>query len=82
MKVRVLVFFKDGVFDPQGSTLASSLKQVGFTNVTETRVGKVIDIDIVSNSVDEAKRTAEKMAEKLLANPVIEKFQVEIPRTL
>jgi phosphoribosylformylglycinamidine synthase len=78
MKARVHGFYKDSVFDPQGNTLAESLRRVGFSQVKEVRVGRVIDIELNTASADEAKRELHKMCEKLLANPVIESFKYEI----
>lgn len=72
------VFYKDSVFDPQGNTLAESLKRMGFQKVKGVRVGKVIDVELDSRSRDEAKHDIDKMCEKLLANPVIESFKYEI----
>lgn len=78
MKGRVFIFLKEGVFDPQGNTVATSLKQLGFKRVKDVRIGKVIDIDLEANSKDEAKIELHKMCEKLLANPVIESFKYEV----
>lgn len=78
MKARVYVFYKDSVFDPQGNTLAESLKRMGFQKVKGVRVGKVIDVELDAKAKDDAKRDVEKMCEKLLANPVIESFKYEI----
>lgn len=78
MKGRVLIFFKDGVFDPQGNTVAQSLKQIGFRKVSDVRIGKVIDITLEANSKDEAKAELNKMCDKLLANPVIESYRCEV----
>lgn len=78
MKARVHVFYKDSVFDPQGNTLAQSLKRIGFARVTDVRVGKVIDIQLDNTSREDAKRDLQKMCEKLLANPVIESFKYEL----
>ena len=77
MKARVTIFYKDSVFDPQGNTIAGSLRRVGFQKVKDVRVGKVIDVDIETASMDEAKRDIQKMCEKLLVNPVIESFRYE-----
>lgn len=77
MKARVHVFYKDSVFDPQGNTIAQSLRRVGFQKVKDVRVGKAIDVEIDCPSWDEAKRDLDKMCEKLLVNPVIESFRVE-----
>lgn len=78
MKARVTVFCKEGVFDPQGHTLATSLRQTGFGAVKDARVGKVIDIELSAGSTAEAKASVQQMCEKLLANPVIESFSYEI----
>ncbi len=78
MKVRVHVFLKDSVFDPQGSAVQNSLVQMGFKKVEKVRIGKAIDLEINSQSADEAKREASKMCEKLLSNPVIESFRCEV----
>lgn len=77
MKARVHIFFKDSVFDPQGNTLAQSLRRVGFSKVKDVRVGKVIDVEVDNQERDEAKRDLQKMCEQLLANPVIESFKFE-----
>ena len=77
MKARVHIFYKDSVFDPQGNTLAHSLRRVGFAKVKDVRVGKVIDVEIENLDKDEAKRDLQKMCVELLANPVIESFKFE-----
>ena len=77
MKARVHIFFKDSVFDPQGNTLAQSLRRVGFAKVKDVRVGKVIDVEVENQEKEEAKRDLQKMCEQLLANPVIESFKFE-----
>ena len=79
MKARVLIFYKDSVFDPQGNTLAHSLKRVGFAKVKDVRVGKVIDVELDNQDREEAKRDLQKMCESLLANPVIESYRFEFP---
>ena len=78
MKGRVFVFLKEGVFDPQGNTVALSLKQLGFKKVKDVRIGKVIDVDLEASSKDEAKVELHKMCDKLLANPVIESYKYEV----
>lgn len=79
MKARVLIFFKDSVFDPQGNTLAQSLKRGGFTKVKDVRVGKVIDVEMDNVDREEARRDLQKMCDSLLANPVIEAYRFEFP---
>ncbi|MBM4304063.1 MAG: phosphoribosylformylglycinamidine synthase subunit PurS [Deltaproteobacteria bacterium] len=81
MKARIHVFYKDGVFDPQGNTVEESLKKMGFSRIKNLRIGRVIDLEIDYPSKEEAKREVTKMCEKLLANPVIESFKHEIMET-
>ena len=78
MRARVHVFYKDSVFDPAGNTLENSLRQQGFTGVSGVRIGKAIDMQIASDNNEEALLVAKQMCDKLLANPVIESYQVEI----
>ena len=78
MKARITVFCKEAVFDPQGHTLAVSLKQIGFQSVRSARVGKIIELDLANHSASEARASVQQMCEKLLANPVIESFTYEI----
>ena len=78
MRATVKVGLKDGVLDPQGRAIEHALHGLGFTNVTELRAGKVISFLIDALSADEARAQAEAMARRLLANTVIEQFEVEI----
>lgn len=77
MKARIYVFYKDSVFDPQGNTVAGSLKRMGFSKVEDVRMGKVIDVEFKQSSVEEARKDVAKMCDKLLVNPVIESYKVE-----
>ena len=76
MKVKVIVTPKNGVLDPQGKVIQQTLNGMGFSSVNEVRQGKYFDIDI--NEKDEAKTKArvEDMCKKLLANLVIEDYQI------
>lgn len=78
MKARVTVFYKDSVFDPQGNTLAQSLRRLGFGKVGDVRVGKVVDLQLSYGSRSEAENDLRKMCNELLANPVIESYKYEI----
>lgn len=78
MKARVQVFYKDSVFDPQGNTVSHSLQQLGFAQVSDVRIGKVIDVDLKTTDRKEAETMARKMCDTLLVNPVMESFQIEI----
>ena len=76
MKVKVIVTPKSGVLDPQGKVIQQTLNGMGFSSVNEVRQGKYFDIEI--NEKDEAKTKArvEDMCKKLLANLVIEDYQI------
>ena len=77
MKVRVLVSPKKGILDPQGSAVRGSLEQLGFA-VSEARVGRIVDLDINVPDGADARRAAEQMCEQLLANPLIESYEIQV----
>ena len=78
MKARVYVMPKAGVLDPQGKAIGHALEGLGFAGVNDVRAGKVIELDLAETDPDAARKTAEEMARKLLANTVIESFRVEL----
>jgi len=69
---------KDGVLDPQGKAIGHALNSLGFAGVGEVRAGKVIELDLTETDPARARAEAEAMARRLLANTVIERFNVEI----
>jgi phosphoribosylformylglycinamidine synthase subunit PurS len=77
MRATVLVRPKAGILDPQGEAVESSLRQLGFP-VGEARVGRVIDLDVDAATADEARREIERMCQRLLANPLIESYEIEV----
>ena len=78
MKVRVEVKLKSGVLDPQGRAVAHALNDLGFDEVKDVRIGKAIELDINETDAQKAKARAAQMADKLLANLVIESYQIEV----
>lgn len=78
MKVRVLVSFKDSVLDPQGQTVKNALHTLGYDCVRDVRQGKVFELDMPDVSHKEAAELVPEIADKVLANPIIEKFDWEI----
>lgn len=78
MKAVVNVFLKEGVLDPQGKATRHALGSLGFNNVNEVRIGKQIVLDLDASSKEEAIKEVEKMSETLLANTVIEDYNIEI----
>ncbi|OYV36842.1 MAG: phosphoribosylformylglycinamidine synthase [Acidocella sp. 20-61-6] len=78
MKAIVTVMLKNGVLDPQGKAIGHALNALGFPQVGEVRAGKVIELELQETDAAKAKAAAEDMAQKLLANTVIESFKVDI----
>lgn len=78
MKATVHVTLKPGVLDPQGRAIAGALGDLGFSDVAGVRQGKFIELDIADQPVADAKAVVEEMCKKLLANPVIENYSIEI----
>jgi len=78
MRARVHVFYKDSVFDPQGSTVAQSLRKLGFSRVKNVRMGKVLDIELEDSSRENIREEVRSMCDKLLSNPVIESYKIEL----
>lgn len=78
MKARVFVTLKPSVFDPQGRTIVEALHSLGYNGVGDVRQGKYFELEVDAGSADEARRVVTEVAEKVLANPVIESYQIEI----
>ena len=77
MKARVFVTLKPSVFDPQGRAIADALQSLGYHTIAEVRQGKYFELDVAASSADDAKRLAAEVADRVLANPVIESFRIE-----
>ncbi len=78
MKARVFVTLKNGVLDPQGKAIGHALNGLGFARVGEVRQGKVIDLELAEKDEAVARAALKEMCEKLLANTVIEKYEIEL----
>jgi phosphoribosylformylglycinamidine synthase subunit PurS len=77
VKATVLVRPKPGILDPQGEAVESSLRQLGFP-VAETRVGRLVDLEVEAADAAEARAKLAEMCERLLANPLIESYEIEL----
>ena len=77
MKVRVLVRLKPGILDVQGAAVKRALGGLGFTDVADVRVGKVIELEVDAASAAEARARVDAMCRKLLANPILEDYAIE-----
>ncbi len=78
IKARVTVTLKNGVLDPQGKAIEGALSALDFTGVGSVRQGKVFEIELEGSDAAKAEDDIKAMCEKLLANTVIENYQVEI----
>ncbi len=78
MTVLVKVMLKSGVLDPQGKAIADALHRLGYTSVADVRAGKLFRIDVETADAAHAREVGVQMAAKLLANPVIEDFEVAL----
>ena len=76
MKIKVVVTLKNGVLDPQGKAIQQTLNGMGFSTVNEVRQGKFFEVDVNEKDEAKAKNKVEDMCKKLLANLVIENFEI------
>jgi phosphoribosylformylglycinamidine synthase PurS subunit len=77
VKATVLVRPKPGILDPQGEAVESSLRQLGFP-VADARVGRLVDLEVEASDAEEARAKLAEMCERLLANPLIESYEIEV----
>ena len=78
MKARVYVTLKPAVHDPQGETILHALETLGYGAVTDVRQGKFFELTLDVNSKEDAERLAREIASRVLSNPVLEVFEVEV----
>ncbi|RMG45550.1 MAG: phosphoribosylformylglycinamidine synthase subunit PurS [Candidatus Dadabacteria bacterium] len=76
MKAQVLVRLKPGVLDVQGKAVEHGLKSLGFNNVSDVRIGRLVEFEIESDSTEDARREVTEICEKLLANTIIENYEI------
>ena len=79
MKAKVYITLKPGLLDAQGKTIKGALESLGFRGVHEVRMGKYIELELNGGvRPDAAKREVERMCQKLLANPIVETYRVDV----
>jgi len=76
MKATIYISLKNGVLDPQGKAIENALGQLGFDGVDNVRQGKMIELELADTDIDQARDRLKKMCEKLLANTVIENYEI------
>jgi phosphoribosylformylglycinamidine synthase PurS subunit len=77
VRATVLVRPKPGILDPQGEAVLGSLRQLGFA-IEDARVGRVVDLELRNGDREQARAELERMCEQLLANPLIESYEIEL----
>lgn len=77
MRATVLVRPKQGILDPQGEAVQGSLRKLGF-DVSRVRVGRVLDVELAADGAEDARAQVERMCAELLANPLIESFEIRL----
>ena len=77
MKIRVLVRLKSGIMDVQGAAVKRALTGLGFSEVADLRIGKIIEIDLDDAAAADARERVREMCRQLLANPILEDFTIE-----
>ncbi len=82
MKVRVLVRLKPGILDVQGAAVKRALAGLGFADLTDLRIGKVIEVELDAATAAEARQRVGEMCRQLLANPILEEYTIEIADAL
>jgi phosphoribosylformylglycinamidine synthase subunit PurS len=78
VKATVLVRPKPGILDPEGQAVESSLRELGFS-VADARVGRLVELELEASDPTAARDEVERMCEQLLANPLIESYEIELP---
>ncbi len=78
MKVRIHITLKNGVLDPQGKAVAHALHGLGFSSVTGVRQGKYLELELSETDIGQARTVVADMCERLLANTVIENYEIDI----
>ena len=78
MKATIYISLKNGVLDPQGKAIESALGQLGFDGVDNVRQGKMIELELADTDANQARGRLREMCEKLLANTVIENYDIRL----
>ena len=78
MKAKIHVTLRKSILDPQGNAIEGALSGLGFDGVSNVRQGKVIELEVAESDADKARAQIEEMCQKLLANPVMENYEIEL----
>ena len=78
MKATVCITLKAGLLDAQGKTVKHALASLGFKGVTDVRIGKYVELELTGAGTASTKKDVERMCQKLLANPVVETYRIDV----
>ena len=78
MRAKICITLKPGLLDAQGKTIKNALESLGFKGVADVRMGKYVEIELNGTRAASAKHEVERMCKKLLANPIVEQYRIEI----
>lgn len=78
MRLQILVRLKAGVLDVQGKAIEHGIATLGFNDISDVRVGKLIELDVKATSIDGAKEEVERICKEFLANPIIENYEIRM----
>ena len=81
MKAKISVYLKPGILDPQGKAVSHAIEHLDYNNVESVRIGKYIEVEFNSNDEEQVKKDADEICNKLLANPVMENYNIEIDKS-
>jgi phosphoribosylformylglycinamidine synthase subunit PurS len=77
-RARVFITLKEGILDPQGKTVLRALKSLGYDEVEDLRIGKYMEVELAGDDKAVLEERLGEMSEKLLANPIIENYRMEV----
>jgi phosphoribosylformylglycinamidine synthase PurS subunit len=78
LKAKVKVVLKSGILDPQGKAVMHAIKDLGYQNITDVRIGKFIELEMKDTRSEKIRQELDEICKKLLSNPIIENYQIEI----
>lgn len=80
-KAKIIITYRKSILDPQGKTVENSLRSLGFTSISNTRMGKYIEYEINTDDIKKAEEIVKETCVKLLANPVMEDYTYKLEKT-
>jgi phosphoribosylformylglycinamidine synthase PurS subunit len=78
LKAKVKVVLKSGILDPQGKAVMHAIKDLGYQNITDVRIGKFIELEMKDTRSEKIRQELDEICKKLLSNPIIENYKIEI----